>query len=128
MSSMRFHPTGRGHEDDEDGQEGCSTTAKRISYWTDRRLTGLAGPDYAATISFGLPLEPEDSQYGKSRLYMASGRCLYPPTHRPRPYQHPNRTPEHGRKHTNAAPTMLGGEFGWDRAEFRRTEKTSRAT
>ena len=26
-SSMRFHPTGRGHEDDEDGQEGCSTTA-----------------------------------------------------------------------------------------------------
>ena len=24
---MRFHPTGRGHEDDEDGQEGCSTTA-----------------------------------------------------------------------------------------------------
>ena len=27
MSSMRFHPTGRGHEDDEDGQEGCSTTA-----------------------------------------------------------------------------------------------------
>ena len=26
-ASMRFHPTGRGHEDDEDGQEGCSTTA-----------------------------------------------------------------------------------------------------
>ena len=41
---------------------------KRISYWIDRRLTGLAGPDYAATISFGLPFEPEDSQYGKSRL------------------------------------------------------------
>ena len=41
---------------------------KRISYWIDRRLTGLAGPDYAATISFGLPLESEDSQYGKSRL------------------------------------------------------------
>ena len=41
---------------------------KRISYWIDRRLSGLAGPDYDATISFGLPLEPEDSQYGKSRL------------------------------------------------------------
>ena len=41
---------------------------KRISYWIDRRLTGLAGPDYDATISFGLPLEPEDSQYGKSRV------------------------------------------------------------
>ena len=40
---------------------------KRISYRIDRRLTGLAGPDYDATISFGLPLEPEDSQYGKSR-------------------------------------------------------------
>ena len=26
-SSMRFHPTGWEHEDDEDGQEGCSTTA-----------------------------------------------------------------------------------------------------
>ena len=40
----------------------------RIPYWIDRRLTGLAGPDYDATISFGLPFEPEDSQYGKSRL------------------------------------------------------------
>ena len=38
----------------------------RIPYRIDRRLTGLAGPDYGATISFGLPLEPEDSQYGKS--------------------------------------------------------------
>ena len=40
----------------------------RIPYRIDRRLTGLAGPDYADPISFGLPLEPEDSQYGKSRL------------------------------------------------------------
>ena len=39
----------------------------RIPYQIDRSLTGLAGPDYDATISFGLPLEPEDSQYGKSR-------------------------------------------------------------
>ena len=41
---------------------------KRISYWIDRRLSGLAGPDCDATISFGLPFEPEDSQYGKYRL------------------------------------------------------------
>ena len=41
---------------------------KRIPYRIDRPLTGLAGPDYDATISFGLPFEPEDSQYGKSRL------------------------------------------------------------
>ena len=41
---------------------------KRISYRIDRRLSGLAGPDYAATISFGLPFEPEDSQYGECRL------------------------------------------------------------
>ena len=40
----------------------------RIPYWIDRRLTGLAGPDYDATISFGLPFEPEDSQYGKYRI------------------------------------------------------------
>ena len=40
----------------------------RIPYWIDRRLSGLAGPDYDATISFGLPIEPEDSQYGEYRL------------------------------------------------------------
>ena len=40
----------------------------RIPYWIDRRLTGLAGREYHATISFGLPFEPEDSQYEKSRL------------------------------------------------------------
>ena len=43
----------------------------RIPYRIDRRLTGLAGPDYDATISFGLPFEPEDSQYGKYRLHRA---------------------------------------------------------
>ena len=42
---------------------------KRISCWIDRRLTGLAGPDYDAPISFGLPFESEDCQYGKSRLH-----------------------------------------------------------
>ena len=36
--------------------------------WIDRRLSGLAVPDYDATISFGLPFEPEDSQYGKYRI------------------------------------------------------------
>ena len=40
----------------------------RIPYRIDRSLTGLAGPDYDATISFGLPYEPEDSQYGEYRL------------------------------------------------------------
>ena len=40
----------------------------RIPYWIDRRLTGLAGPEYHAIISFGLPFESEDSQYGKSQL------------------------------------------------------------
>ena len=39
----------------------------RIPYWIDRRLTGLAGPDYGAIISLGLSFEPEDSQYGKYR-------------------------------------------------------------
>ena len=40
----------------------------RIPCWIDRRLTGLAGLESDATISFGLPFEPEDSQYGKYRL------------------------------------------------------------
>ena len=40
----------------------------RIPYWIDRRLPGLAGPDYDAIISFGLPIEPEDSQYGEYRI------------------------------------------------------------
>ena len=40
----------------------------RIPYWIDRRLTGLAGPEYDATISFGLPFESEDCPYGESRL------------------------------------------------------------
>ena len=61
------HPTGRGHEVDEDGQEG-RYDCKRIPYWIDRRLTCFAGPEYDASISFGLPFEPEDCQYGKSRI------------------------------------------------------------
>ncbi len=45
----------------------------RIPYWIDRRLTGLAGPEYHAIISFRLAFEPEDSQYGKSRDKTMSG-------------------------------------------------------
>ena len=48
----------------------------RIPYWIDWRLTGLAEPDYGATISFGLPIEPEDSQYGKYRL-TGQGKCQF---------------------------------------------------
>ena len=48
----------------------------RISYWIDRSLTGLAGPDYDATISFGLPYEPEYSQYGESRRTHKDTLCL----------------------------------------------------
>ena len=44
----------------------------RIPYRIDRRLPGLAGPDYDAAISFGLPIEPEDSQYGEYRLIFSS--------------------------------------------------------
>ena len=38
-----------------------------IPYRIDRSLTGLAGPDYDATISFGLPFELGDCPYGKYR-------------------------------------------------------------
>ena len=37
----------------------------RTPYRTDRALTGFEVHDYAAAISFGMPYEPEDSQYGK---------------------------------------------------------------
>ena len=40
----------------------------RIPYWIDRRLTGLAGPEYDAIISFEPPFESEDSQYGEYLL------------------------------------------------------------
>ena len=53
----------------------------RIPYRIDRRLSGLAGPDYDATISFGLPIEPEDSQYGKYRSI--SLPCSLQPSIRP---------------------------------------------
>ena len=48
----------------------------RIPYWIDWRLTGLAEPDYGATISFGLHIEPEDSQYGKYR-FICVRLCLF---------------------------------------------------
>ena len=47
-------------------------------------------PDYAATISFGLPFEPEDSQYGKSRLKCVRSQCIL------------------GSKHETATLHMLG--------------------
>ena len=40
----------------------------RIPYRIHWRLTGLAGPDDDASISFGMPFESEDCQYGESRL------------------------------------------------------------
>ena len=38
----------------------------RIPYRIDRRLTGLAGSHDDATISLGLPIEPEDSNMGNT--------------------------------------------------------------
>ena len=46
----------------------------RIPYRIHRRLNGLAGPEYHAIISFGLPIEPEDSQYGEYRVRIRSTR------------------------------------------------------
>ena len=65
---MRFHPIGGGPEDDKEGQEAWFTARIASLIWIDRRLTGLAGPEYHAIISFGLPFESEDCQYGKSQF------------------------------------------------------------
>ena len=56
MEEMLRDPTGRGHEDDEERTRRVLYDCKRISYWIDRRLTGLAGPDYDAPISVGAAL------------------------------------------------------------------------
>ena len=45
----------------------------RTPYRTDRALRGFEVHDYAAAISFGLPIEPEDSQYGKSWMEFETG-------------------------------------------------------
>ena len=43
---------------------------KRIPYWIDLRLTGLAGPEYHAIISFGLPpLSLKTPNMGNTGLY-----------------------------------------------------------
>ena len=48
----------------------------RIPYWIDRRLTGLAGPEFDGAISLGLLSEPEDSQYGKYRLIYGPAKVV----------------------------------------------------
>ena len=53
------------HTGQEDEPVPCGQRHRAFRDWIDRRPTSLAGPDYDATISFGLPFEPEDSQYGK---------------------------------------------------------------
>ena len=47
-------------------------------------LDGLAEPEYHAIISFGLPIEPEDSQYGQylSRVWeltVYTSKCSFQP-------------------------------------------------
>ena len=63
LSSLRFHPIGGGPKTTK-----MDNGKRRIPYRIDRRLNGLAGTEYHAIISFGLPIEPEDSQYGKYRV------------------------------------------------------------
>ena len=74
LSSMRFHPLA-GARRRQRWTRSMVHGKNRIPYWIDRRLTGLAGPDYDATISFGLPFEPEDSQYGKYRVIGLGSNC-----------------------------------------------------
>ena len=70
----RFHPIGGGPKTTKTDKKHMVHGENRIPYWIDWRLTGLAGPEYHAIISFGLPFEPEYSQYGKSRIHW--GRTL----------------------------------------------------
>ena len=65
----------------------------RIPYWIDRRLTGLVGPEYHATISFGLPFELGDFPYGKSPGVMVPASASDQPSCR---YTHRDRIPRRG--------------------------------
>ena len=51
----------------QNGRLSVATSAMRAGMEASR-LTCFAGPEYDPIISFGLPFEPENSQYGKSRL------------------------------------------------------------
>ena len=56
LSSMRFHLIGGGARRRQRRTRSMVHGKNRIPYWIDRSLNGLAGPDYDATISFGLAL------------------------------------------------------------------------
>ena len=79
----------------------------RIPYWIDWRLTGLAEPDYGATISFGLHIEPEDSQYGKYRI-----------KHLPAPTATPTRTSNPLINYSRVGPPEEWTVTEWDCVHF----------
>ena len=55
-------------DDDNGGQQGEDYGCKRTPYRADRALTGFAGPDYDAAISFGMPYGPETPSMGNPGL------------------------------------------------------------
>ena len=65
LSSMRFHPIGGGPKTTKmDKKHG--SRQKRIPNWIDRRLTGLAGPEYHATSRLGCPLSLKTPNMGNT--------------------------------------------------------------
>ena len=72
LSSMRFHPIGG-------GPKTTKTDKKHGSRRETHLLLDRPAIDwpcrtrYHAIISFGLPIEPEDSQYGEYRLIAIGG-------------------------------------------------------
>ena len=68
LSSMRFHPTGRGTRTMKTNKKGALRLQTHLLSdrpaidWPCRTLTMML------PSRFGLPFEPEDSQFGKSRL------------------------------------------------------------
>ena len=60
----------------QNGRLSVATSAMRAGMEASR-LTGLAGSDDDDAISFGLPFEPEDSQYGE---YRDKGNAMQPST------------------------------------------------
>ena len=80
----------------------------RIPYRIDRRLTGLAGPEYHAIISFGLPIEPEDSQYGEYRITCMVERLEFKAREAPSPDTFVDRWEDAGECDLRSMPELCG--------------------
>ena len=80
---MRVHPTGRGHEDDKNGQEGCSTTANASLIGQTGDWLALQDLTMVLPSRLGCPLSlktPNMGNVGQEYFSKAGGPiCVFQP-------------------------------------------------